>query len=197
MSPEEIALVQTVSLEAIKILGPAIVAAYAGYKAASVQIEVKLRELDKNHQFQARENIFSHLKDRLTHIDEQTERLNADLGRMLGFAAGCQDFDHSAETNEFVELMTGAMKSVAKLAPLEATVLLNDMRISGLASSHEFEALSAQTFQLEFDGPASYLQLKANVLKLLETYGLLGVCTRLLLQKQMERVFAPYLAAAN
>jgi hypothetical protein len=197
MSPEEITLVQTVSLEAIKILGPAIVATYAAYKAASVQIEVKLRELDKNHQFQARESIFSHLKDRLTHIDEQTEKLNADLGRMLGFAAGYQGSDPSTETNEFVEHMTGAMQSIAKLAPLEVTVLLNDMRLSGLASSDEFNALSAQTFQLEFDGPASYLQFKANVLKLLETYCLLGVCTRLLLQKQMERVFAPYLAAAK
>jgi hypothetical protein len=197
MSPEEIRLVQTISLEAIKILGPAIVAACVAYKAASIQIEVKLRELDKYHQFQARENIFSHLKDRLVHINVKTEELNADLGRMLGFAAGYQGSDPSTETSEFVELMIGSMRSIAKLAPLEVKILLDDMRISGLASSDEFKALSALTFELELDGPPSYLQLKTNVLKLLETYNTLSVCTRLLLQKQMERVFAPYLIAAK
>lgn len=197
MSPEEVSLVQTISLEAIKILGPAIVAACVAYKAASIQIEVKLRELDKNHRFQARESIFSHLKDRLVHIDLKTEKLNADLGRMLGFAAGYQGSESSTETSEFVELMTGSMRSIAKLAPLEVKILLDDMRISGLASSDEFKALSAQTFELELDGPPSYLRLKTNVLKLLETYNTLSICTRLLLQKQMERVFAPYLIAGK
>lgn len=51
MSTEVIALIQTVSMEAIKVLGPAIVAAYAAYRAAFVQFKLKLQELEQGHQF--------------------------------------------------------------------------------------------------------------------------------------------------
>jgi hypothetical protein len=194
MSPEVINLIQTISLDAIKILGPATVAAYAAYKAASIQLEVKLRELEKSHQFQARESIFAHLKDRLAHIDQQTDKLNADMGHMLGFATGFHGSAPSTTSTEFVALMTSAMQSIARLTPLEITVLLDDMRMSGLTSSQEFKTLSDRgEINLQLAGPPSYEQLKVNVLELLETYNLLGICTRLLLQKQMERVFSPYL----
>lgn len=192
MQPDVVSLIQTVLLEAIKILGPAVVAAYAAYKAASVQLEVKLQELTKGNEFKAREAIFLHLKERLVHIDEQNEKLNSELGRMLGFAAGYQGGSGS-EPTEYVDIMGRAVQSIARISPVEVSATLNDMRHSSLASTEEFKALSErQAIKFDTSEPYTYEALKSNVLQLIETYDLLGMCNRLLLQKQMERAFSPY-----
>ena len=194
MQPEVASLIQTVLLEAIKILGPAIVAAYAAYKAASVQLEVKLHELSKGNEFKAREAVFVHLKERLAHIDEKTEKLNEELGRMLGFAVGYQE-GSGTDPTEYVDIVSRAVHSAARLAPVEVSATLNDMLSSGLASSEEFKALSARhEIKLNTSQPYTYETLKFNVLQLIETYDLLGMCNRLLLQKQMEQAFSPYLS---
>jgi hypothetical protein len=198
LNSETIALIETVSLEAIKILGPAIVAAYAAYKVASVQLNVRLLELDKTNQFKARESIFAHLKERLLHIDQQTEKLNADIAQMIGFATGYKAGDPSSEGSDFVALMGGLMHSAAKQAPLEITILLNDMRTAGLTSSEEFRALTERQKSLVlFSRSPSYEEMKSNAFWLLETYNLLGGCTRMLIQKQMERVYEPYLSTSR
>lgn len=197
MQPEVVSLIQTVLLEAIKILGPALVAAYAAYKAASVQLEVKLHELTKGNEFKAREAIFLHLKERLVHIDEQNEKLNTELGRMLGFAAGYQD-GFGTEPTEYVDIMGRSVQSIAKISPIEVSATLNDMRRSSLASTEEFQALSArQAIKFDTSEPYTYEALKSNVLQLIETYDLLGMCNRLLLNKQMERAFSPYIGATE
>ena len=199
MSPETADLIKTVSLEAIKILGPAIVAACAAYKGASIQMAMKLRELEKSHQFSAREKIFSHLKERLVVIDEQTEKLSNDLAKMLSFVAGFQEgSDSSPMSDRVVQLMTESAQVTAKLAPLEVAALLNVMRASGLEGSEEFKALVAhQVPNWKLSNTSSDQELRALVLGLLDTYNLLGLCTRLLLQKQLERVFTPYMASSK
>ena len=55
MSLELLNLIQIVSLEAIKISGPAVIAAYATYRATAIQFESKLKELDKTNEFHARD----------------------------------------------------------------------------------------------------------------------------------------------
>jgi hypothetical protein len=196
MTPELLAVIQAVLLDAIKILGPAVIAAYAAYRAAFVQIELKLKEMEKGHQFQARSAIFTDLKDRLAHIEQQTEKLNAELGHILGFAAGYRLGTTRDEPNEVVDLMLRAAESAAKAQPLETTVVLADMRAAGMASSQEYAALVArQAVQLPISGEPNYDRLKVLIVEMLETSHLLGVCTRLLLRKEMELVFAPYLPA--
>ena len=57
MPSELLNLIQFISLEAIKISGPAAIAAYATYRATAIQFESKLRELDKTNEFYARDRI--------------------------------------------------------------------------------------------------------------------------------------------
>ena len=57
MPSELLNLIQTDSIEAIKILGPAVIAAYATYRATAIQFESKLKELDKANEFHARDRI--------------------------------------------------------------------------------------------------------------------------------------------
>ena len=57
MPSELLILIQTDSVEAIKILGSAVIAAYATYRATAIQFESKLKELDKANEFHARDRI--------------------------------------------------------------------------------------------------------------------------------------------
>ena len=57
MPSELLNSIQTVSFEAIKILGPAVIAAYATYRATAIQFESKLKELDNANEFHARDRI--------------------------------------------------------------------------------------------------------------------------------------------
>ena len=59
MSLELSNLIQIVSLEAIKISGPAVIAAYATYRATAIQFESKLNELDKTNEFHARDRFIA------------------------------------------------------------------------------------------------------------------------------------------
>ena len=59
MTSELLNLIQTVSIEAIKISVPAVIAAYATYRATATQFESKLRELNKTNEFHARDRIVS------------------------------------------------------------------------------------------------------------------------------------------
>lgn len=195
MSPEAIGALQSVFIEAVKIVGPATVAAYAAYKAATIQVVIKLRELDNHNQFRARELLFSHLRQKLTHIDQQVEKLNRELGELLGFAASRQEAPDFGKSDEFISLMSAAIESIARLAPLEVSALLNDMRTSSLTTSAEYgELASRQNALRSLEAAPSYANLRQNVLTLLELYSLMGTCTRLLLEGEMHRVLGPYVS---
>jgi hypothetical protein len=194
MAPDVANLIQTVSLELVKIVGPAVVAAYAGYKGALIQVTLKLQELDKSHQYEARESIFSHLKERLAHIDEESHKWHEQVGRMLGFAADQNEADDHDPPSEFVRVMGAMVGSTVKLVPLEVATTLSDMRMLGLEFSDHFKALAEiERASIVESPPATYEQLKSATLILVETYNLLAACTRLLLQTQIEHVLAPYM----
>lgn len=59
MPSELLNLIQAVSLEAIKISGPAAIAVYATYRATDIQFESKLKELDKTNEFHARDRFIA------------------------------------------------------------------------------------------------------------------------------------------
>ena len=59
MPSELLNLIQFISLEAIKISGPAVIAAYATYRATAIQFESKLNELDKTNEFHARDRFIA------------------------------------------------------------------------------------------------------------------------------------------
>lgn len=194
MNPEIIQLIQTVALDAIKILGPATLASYATYKAAFIQIKIKLDELEKAHQFQAREHIFTAIKNRLSDFDEVTDKLNGDLGKLVGFTSALIKDDDSSELNNFNTVMNIATRSKAKLLPYEIRSTLLDMCSLNLESSDEYKELLVRSKVIVVIlNTDSFSKLQSNILELLETYDLLSYCTRLVMNKQMESIFKPYL----
>ena len=71
MTPEELNVIS----DAIKILGPALITGLVGYYSAKIQLmaklkelETKLKELDKNNEFKAREHYFNYYKEQQKEI---------------------------------------------------------------------------------------------------------------------------------
>lgn len=196
MTPEVVNLIQTVALEAIKIIGPAVIAAYATYRATSTQWELKLREVERANEFRAREQIFAHLKERLVHLNDEAAKLHAGVGQTLGYASGSSTAEITLHDREFIETMGGMVASIGKLAPLEVSTLLSEMQVAKLADTEEFKTLSAhRSVHFTTSKPSTFDELRVMMFELLELNSILGICTRLLLQKQMDIVFSPYLQA--
>lgn len=59
MTPEELNVIS----DAIKILGPALITGVVGYFSASIQFKTRLKELDKNNEFKAREHFYNFYKE--------------------------------------------------------------------------------------------------------------------------------------
>ena len=93
MDPLSFKAIMDLLSDVVKILGPATITAVVGYKIGESQLLMKIKELNKNNEFKAREKIFDFHKERLAKIDQSVENLNAGLGNLAGMSladlAGC------------------------------------------------------------------------------------------------------------
>jgi hypothetical protein len=193
MASELYAFLQPIVLDAVKILGPAVVAAYAAYKAASVQIELKLRELESQNSFRARELVFNHLREKLAHIEKEAQKHDNELGKILGMAAAEFEASPDNQPTEYIKILVSTLKVSLTTAPSEARSLLVQMRLAGLEGTEECKQLTTwdKNFR-EIEASMSYSGLKNMILSLVETYQVMGACTRKLLEYQIERTLTPY-----
>ncbi|WP_193003554.1 hypothetical protein [Aeromonas simiae] len=86
-------LIQRIPIKALKLLGPAIVAAIATYKAAALQFNATLQQLRENNELTARQHLFDYYKERqkrlskgyssLTYSMDQVLRVNASVAEEL------------------------------------------------------------------------------------------------------------------
>lgn len=194
MTPELVGLIQTIALEAIKILGPAAIAAYATYRATAIQFEIKLKELERTNEFSARDRIYTHLKERLTKVDQDSSKLNEEIGRMLGFVVGATGGDApNPSMSEFIELMGAFAESIARKVPVEISGLLDDMRSAGLENSSEFSALKEyEGFAFNRQGQIAYAEIKKLLFLLVEIHNTMGLCMRRLISQKMGKAFSGY-----
>jgi hypothetical protein len=93
MDPEFLRVVESVLLDGIKILGPALIAAIATYKGMKAQSELKLQERFKDHEFRAREHLFDYYKNRQVNLSKSHDELAESLGSLLGQASVYNELD--------------------------------------------------------------------------------------------------------
>ncbi len=193
MDPEIANLIKTISIDAIKILGPAIIAAFATYKATKMQYEIRLAELTKGHEFKAREHLFDYYKDRQIKLSKSHEELNNALGQLLGMAAASQEHDEEDSINEMVDSFSGISNLYAELAPFEINTVLRDFESKDLNSTDEYTKLKSYIGKLEdIQDQRTYSNVKNNVYILLEVYSFLERCNQMLLEAQIKRIFSKY-----
>ena len=183
--------------DAIKILGPASIAAYAMYKVSTLQSKLKLRELEKAQQFKASEHIFQYYRDQEGQLTENYGGLLGVLGGTLGYTAGITGGGDDDESGT-LEFSTRLIKSYLRGAPREIERTLSDMVKKGLkiSKAKDYEALQALKERMENrEEPSTFEDFQESVYMLEEVYQLLLFCNRLLMQKEIDKVFHQYVQA--
>lgn len=77
--------------DAIKILGPASITGFLVYKQSKAQLDLKIKELDKNNEYKAREKVFDFHKSKLKDVQSSINSLSSELGQFLGMSAADKD----------------------------------------------------------------------------------------------------------
>ncbi len=197
MDPATINLIQTIATDAIKILGPAIIAAYATYYASKAHFQTKLKELDKTNEFSARKCLFDFYKERQEKLQKEYEKLTESLGQSVGFAAGVEEDDDQTIRN-MLSTYTEMVLMHSKLTPVEIETTLRDMRQHNLESSSEYKKLESYIKRIKDLKPgATFDVLRENVFEIVEAYHFMLLCSHMVLQRQMDKVFSKYVSGPN
>ncbi|MGY0311968.1 hypothetical protein ACV4QK_08830 [Alteromonas macleodii] len=190
MEVEVIKSIETVLIEAIKIIGPAIIASFATYKATSSQYKFKVKELSKNHEFKAREHLFSYYKDRQQKLASGHSELSNSLGQILGAASSAGE---ESDTPEIVNGFISMLGLYVNQAPFEISTTISDFDSKRLSHSPEYAKL------LEYKKSADNLIFnkepklaKIMIIELLEIYSFLERCNHMLLERQIKQLFSNY-----
>ena len=197
MDATTIELIKSIATDSIKILGPAIIAAFATYKATMGHLKIKLKELDKKHEFGVREQLFNYYKDRLTSLSKSYEILNDSLGKMIGMATGIVDTGIDSVDKQFNELFLtmfelAEMESRKTLLEIETTAMF--MEQEGLKDIEDYNKLIAYIEPLQnLEKEKTLHVLRRNTIIILEAFHILQRCHQILIGKQMEQVFKKYI----
>lgn len=203
MTPETIALIKELSLnfkdiaiEAIKILGTAAIAAFATYRAAKIQFDIKLKELQSTTEFGAREHMFKYYTDRQDKLNNSYEKLSESLGCSLGHASGFvmgAGEEGANESKEYLKMWSGFADFYAKTTPSEIDITARDMEKNGLKDTPEYERLIAYKDQISSLVQENTIESFRNcIYSVLEVLHCLQQCNQSILEKRIEEVFETY-----
>lgn len=188
MEPGTVALLT----DAIKILGPAGIVAWATYRASRAQLELKLKEIKSAQEFGAREHLFRHYKDRQQQLAEEYTKMRGSLEETVGFAGGLRE--GSAREPAFLDTMNEYTQMYCAIGPEEINVTLQDMDKDGLAETSDYQNLESYKDKIKTLQPSGDLRsLQRNIFIIVQAYHFLQHCNNKLLQTQMERTFRKYL----
>lgn len=199
MDPNLTDVIKTVSLEAIKILGPAVVAAFTGYWAARLQYVSKLKELARSHEFNARRELFEYYKNRQTKLEESHRVLNEGLGSIIGVSAAVDVHAESGDSSKVAEAFAGIADIYLHMAPFDIDLTRRDMKAKGLDNTEEFKKLTEYhetSLGLKPSLGRGIEAIKDNAYILMEIDSFLVRCNQLLLGIQIEGLFSKYMKSA-
>lgn len=171
------------------------ISAIVAYKAATIQVRLKLKEMDKNQEFEARIQTYNLYK-------EKRERLRTDVGGITGAlvntALVAESGDDLIEDDKYTELRASLPEfftNFVRSIPAKVGILKRDMEKEGLLNTPQFQQLQScieRTQNLEVKEYSSSVAMR-NWAVLTDAYHLLLDCHELLIDKQTARLFEKYL----
>lgn len=197
MDPVLAELIKSIGVEAIKIVGPATVAAFAAYKAASLQFKATLTQLREANEFAARQYLFDYYKERQNRLSESHNELTTSLGQVLGVNAAAREDVFDANIQKMIDTFDSIARLHLDAAPFEISLTVRDMKSKGLDDLEEY--LELQSTKQTIEGlvvAEDFNSKKAVVISLLKVYGQLERCNQLLLEKEMDSLFSKYVSRA-
>jgi len=187
-------LLKSISMEAIKIIGPATVAALVAYKTTRVQYELKLKEVEKNQEFSAKQALFDYYKNRQVKISESYDQLRSILGSAMGAAAAIEDNREEDDAAPRIVAVVDMINSYVALAPFDVSITERDYRAKNLDTTEEFQKLIEYKTRIKHLKKSTEFDIvRANVLILLELYSFLDHCNQALMEHQMQALFLNYI----
>lgn len=188
MNTELIHALQNVGIEAIKILGPAIIAAYVAYKTGKSQMEAKLKEVDKRNEFEARKAIYDLLIQRKENISEGYRGILENIAFFMSAASG-KEIDA-----EFDETIIGLTNTYLRTAQRMTQLTKETFEKKELNSKEEYSIILNCIEKVKDIQPANdYKTLRKNSLELIPIYEDLTYVHDSLVDWKMEEILTPYL----
>lgn len=189
MDTEILRTISSISTDAIKILGPAAITAFVGFKAGKAQLELKIKEMESSNKFKAREHLFKYHKEWQSHISRRYDQLTETLGSIAGVMAA--DKDGEMGLNPFALKFFG---SYIKSAPHDVEMAIRDLENYKEKYKLEYELLlehKIQTYSLRRAGDID--TVFRTIADLIEIYGHLNRCAHLLVEEEAKKALKPYL----
>lgn len=193
MDPTLAQLIDSVCVEAIKVIGPAVVAAIVAYKAASLQFQATLQQLRENNEFSARQHLFEYYKERQKRFSESYFNLVSSLSQVLGANAAAGDDEPDGSLKAMLDTFTSLAQLHLGAAPFEVKLVLRDMKQKKLEEIEEYKELEAK--QALLSGLVigkDFESKRAAVFSMIEVYGSLERCNQLLLEREIDFLFSKY-----
>lgn len=183
MSPEVVELLS----DALKILGPAIIAAYATYKVGRTQLDMKDKEIRAANEFKARERLFDYDLGILQGLDSSRDKTNDSLGQVMSLASTTLPDDP-----EF-QLVVRLVKTMSVHVPRDIRSTKAEMAAIGLEDSDAYSGLD------EVGGRANWVSVEETkegltnrLFEMLEVGTHLSHCRQEIAREHMHLVLKPY-----
>lgn len=193
MDPTLAQVIESVSTEAIKIIGPAVVAALAAYKAAALQFKATLQQLREGNEFSARQHLFDYYKERQKRFSEGYSNLVNSLSQVLGANAAAEGDEPDGSLKAMLDTFTSLAQLHLGAAPFEIKLVLRDMKARKLEQIEEYKELEGKQAMLSgLVLGKDFESKRAAVFSMIEVYGALERCNQLLLEREMDSLFSKY-----
>jgi hypothetical protein len=192
MDPQSYKATIDVISDAVKILGPAIITAIVGYKIGKSQLLMKIKELNKNNEFKAREKIFEFHKEKLVKMDESIKNLNEGLGHLVGMTlADLDDKMHlSSFVNKYIVVYINGL-------PFYLKQTYDELKKYSDEFNHELELLLDYKKRAEhISKPENPEDVQTTIVELIEIHSFANHCNRILIEKEALEIFKPYMVKA-
>jgi hypothetical protein len=190
MSPATIQLLS----DALKILGPAIIAALATYKGAQLYLKAKVSELASAGELRARENLFTYYKDRLEYLWAAAKDAGVGIGKLYAIIGTQGDEAEKAEPAALNELR-GFVSVLSTLLMQEVGITRAELQQAQLEDSPQFRRLQELAAQPDHqEQPKTTKALLDRLAAIVETYSFLCHCTQVVLESRMKELWDPYLS---
>jgi len=187
VNPEIAQMIESGLVEAVKILGPALIT----YFAASSQFKVRLQELERSNDFKSREHLFTYYEKRQDRLDESYHAISEGIGMVLGMSASA-GAEPSADTLHGIESFAVLLHTYIAIVPTDVEIVLRDLARKKLSEGEEYRQLNSKKSMITELAPgATKEQLRLCAVSLLTVYASLERCNQLLLEKKIESMFNP------
>jgi hypothetical protein len=185
LSAPELTVVKDILSDAVKIILPATITAIVVYRITKAQMNVKMKEMIKTHEFDSREQLFNYYKERSRRLLKKHDKLNESLGRLMGFAIGYSSVAEK-EATEFLKRVGVTIRNFSRVALMDARITKKEMEKNELNDISEFSELDSYIDEVKKIDPSDHLPaLHKNIVTLIEIYSHLHYCQQLMLEKQV------------